>query len=431
MIESLGRCGVASELGLVSLEYWFYEYCGVSHPIVKEDVKFTAYPRLRAWERGNRRKENDQATNLIIQGKFYIDHRIVDTITQEPWLESTASEIDDVLTVKLLSREERETYASYWAEQTSEVGHMSIDSQRMGNIDLFGLTALRAGTVPMVVMSASAHSFSFSQDFSLPGETEGLDLGLHMEWTGRREMLPITRMRDPLPMYSSYDTEKLRYLTPGIRKIDSIDHQLFAPDLQLRRGRDVRMVQLPPRDGARTRQCGSDPKSIRIDFALRCLIRIDLGSIRIDFTLKYFNLLDIRDLAVKRTSCVLPRGVLFTAKSLISKPTSSSPFAFPHFILLSSIENLFTIWYYTLLSTPQPQMSSSSPDSSIPDPPGLSSSSSSEDLIFDCAVAICILYQATMNIVVKDATSSYGESVTGRKDKIKKRDYQLGHYNII
>ncbi|KAF6162777.1 hypothetical protein GIB67_029046 [Kingdonia uniflora] len=34
------------------LTYWFYEYCGVGHSIVKEDVKFSAYPRLRAWERG-------------------------------------------------------------------------------------------------------------------------------------------------------------------------------------------------------------------------------------------------------------------------------------------------------------------------------------------------------------------------------------------
>ncbi|KAF6141650.1 hypothetical protein GIB67_001202 [Kingdonia uniflora] len=34
--------------------------------------------------------------------------------------------------------EERETYASYWAEQTLEVGHLLADFQRMGNIDLFG-----------------------------------------------------------------------------------------------------------------------------------------------------------------------------------------------------------------------------------------------------------------------------------------------------
>ncbi|KAF6141261.1 hypothetical protein GIB67_024345 [Kingdonia uniflora] len=39
------------------LMYWFYEYCGVGQPIVKEDVKFLAYPHLRSWERGNKRKK--------------------------------------------------------------------------------------------------------------------------------------------------------------------------------------------------------------------------------------------------------------------------------------------------------------------------------------------------------------------------------------
>ncbi|KAF6158638.1 hypothetical protein GIB67_040152 [Kingdonia uniflora] len=56
--------------------------------------------------------------------------------------------------------EERETYASYWAEQTLEVGHMLPDSQRMGNLDLFGPTALRAGITPVVVKSTSVHSLS-------------------------------------------------------------------------------------------------------------------------------------------------------------------------------------------------------------------------------------------------------------------------------
>ncbi|KAF6171305.1 hypothetical protein GIB67_036973 [Kingdonia uniflora] len=73
--------------------------------------------------------------------------------------------------------EERETYASYWAEQTSEVGHMLIDSQRMGNLDMFRPSALRAGITPVVVTSASVHSLS--QDFSLPGEMEGPELGWH------------------------------------------------------------------------------------------------------------------------------------------------------------------------------------------------------------------------------------------------------------
>ncbi|KAF6154669.1 hypothetical protein GIB67_000553 [Kingdonia uniflora] len=81
----------------------FYKYCG-GHPIVKEEVKFSAYPRLRAWERRNRRKTNDQATNLFILGRYHIDHRTIETITSEPWSESAVSEIEDVLTAKLLSR---------------------------------------------------------------------------------------------------------------------------------------------------------------------------------------------------------------------------------------------------------------------------------------------------------------------------------------
>ncbi|KAF6175665.1 hypothetical protein GIB67_022667, partial [Kingdonia uniflora] len=83
------------------LTYWFYEYCGVGHPIVKEEVNFSAYPRLRTWERESRRKTNDQATNLFTLGRYHIDQRTIETITWEPWLESEVSEIEDVLTAKL------------------------------------------------------------------------------------------------------------------------------------------------------------------------------------------------------------------------------------------------------------------------------------------------------------------------------------------
>ncbi|KAF6175815.1 hypothetical protein GIB67_003303 [Kingdonia uniflora] len=123
----------------------------------------------------------------------------------------------------------------------------------MGNLDLFGPSALRAGITPVVVMSASVHSLF--QDFRLPGEVEGSKLGQHMEWTGRRERLPIARLRDPPPpMSSSYGAEELWHLTHGMRRrvltesardvqriqeveeefaiarmqIDSIDHQLYA-----------------------------------------------------------------------------------------------------------------------------------------------------------------------------------------------------------
>ncbi|KAF6152698.1 hypothetical protein GIB67_021358 [Kingdonia uniflora] len=246
------------------LMYWFYEYCGVGHPIVKEEVKFSAYPRLRARKRWNRRKTNDQATNLFILGRYHIDHHTIEMITWEPWLESEVSEIENVLAAKLLSHkrmplqvcwrqlegetrisldpplsmsphispralhkmrqagfldceqfvvgEERETYASYWAEKISEVGHMFTDSQRMGNIDLFGPTTLRAGITLVMVYSAS-------QDFSLPGEAEGTDRGWHMMWTGRRKMLPIAHLRDPTPMSSSYGAEELWHLTHGMRRL--------------------------------------------------------------------------------------------------------------------------------------------------------------------------------------------------------------------
>ncbi|KAF6173484.1 hypothetical protein GIB67_027179 [Kingdonia uniflora] len=88
-------------------------------------------------------------------------------------------------------------------------------------------------------------------------------------------------------MSSSYDAEELWHLTHGMRllvvaefaldaqrlqvveyelaissrQINSIDHQLYAHDLQLRRGCDVRVVPLPPGGGARTRQRGYGPRT--------------------------------------------------------------------------------------------------------------------------------------------------------------------------
>ncbi|KAF6159287.1 hypothetical protein GIB67_032058, partial [Kingdonia uniflora] len=290
--------------------YWFYEYCGVGHAIVKEYVKFSAYLHLRTWERGNRRKANDHATNMFIIGKYNIDHRTMKTITWEPWIDSAVSEIEDLagearvpldpllsmlphispvaLQKKRLAGfldceqfaigEVQETYASYWAEQTLEVDYLLTDSLRMGNIDMFRPTALRAGIAPVIVTSASIHRLS--QVFSLSGEAGRPDLGWHMEWIERREMLPITCLRDPPPLSSSNGAEELWHLTHGMRRlalaesardtkrlqeltdglttsyrhIDSIDHKLYAHDLQLRRGHDVRVVPLPHGGGTRTRQ---------------------------------------------------------------------------------------------------------------------------------------------------------------------------------
>ncbi|KAF6161742.1 hypothetical protein GIB67_009111 [Kingdonia uniflora] len=123
--------------------------------------------------------------------------------------------------------EERETYASYWAAQTAEVGPLLIDFQRMGNIDLFRPSALRAGITPVVVTSASVHSLS--QDFSLPE--------------------------------SAQNAQRIQELTDEVatlmRHLNSVDDQLYAHVLHLRKEHDAQVVPLPPGGIARTRQRGS------------------------------------------------------------------------------------------------------------------------------------------------------------------------------
>ncbi|KAF6172057.1 hypothetical protein GIB67_029475 [Kingdonia uniflora] len=171
------------------LPYWFYEYYGVGNSIVKEEVT--------------------GEVRIPLDPPFSMSPHISLTSLHEM---RQAGLVD---CEQFVVGEVRETYASYWAEQILKVGHMLTDSQRMGNLDLFGPSALRVGITPAVVTSASVHSLS--QDFSLPGEAEGPDLGWHMQWTGRRESLPIALLRDPPPMSSSYGTEKLWYLTYGIR----------------------------------------------------------------------------------------------------------------------------------------------------------------------------------------------------------------------
>ncbi|KAF6135018.1 hypothetical protein GIB67_014067 [Kingdonia uniflora] len=56
---------------------------------------------------------------------------------------------------------------------------------------------------------------------------------------------------------SARDTQGLQQLTDELvishRHIDSIDYQLYAHDLQLKRGSDVRVVPLPPGGSARMR----------------------------------------------------------------------------------------------------------------------------------------------------------------------------------
>ncbi|KAF6159635.1 hypothetical protein GIB67_034597 [Kingdonia uniflora] len=186
------------------LEYWFYEYCGVGHPIVKEEVKFSAYQLLKTWERGNKRKINYQAANLLV------------------------SELDDIRIVSLLSRKKMPlqvpngNYEYYlgdrcWRQLTGTVGipldhpfnmspHLSLtDLQAMRQADfvdyMFGPSALRAVITPVV---------------------------------------RIQELTDEL--------------ATAHRHIGSIDDQLYSHDLHLRRGHDVRVVPLPPGGGAMMRQ---------------------------------------------------------------------------------------------------------------------------------------------------------------------------------
>ncbi|KAF6163490.1 hypothetical protein GIB67_029339 [Kingdonia uniflora] len=205
-----GYAIIASMYHGLDTAYWFYEYYGVGHPIVKEEVDTTLTTGLL------RRSPGD--LNWIL--RFPKD-----------------------------------------GEYRSARTHCTH-----GRI------------TPVVVTLAPVHSLS--QDFSLPGEPERSDPGWHMEWTGRREMFLIHCLRNPPPMSASYSADELWYLTYGMRRfclaesawdaqriqkltdknatlrrhMDSVDDQLYSHDLHLRRGRDVRVVPLPPGGGARTRQ---------------------------------------------------------------------------------------------------------------------------------------------------------------------------------
>ncbi|KAF6158515.1 hypothetical protein GIB67_040029, partial [Kingdonia uniflora] len=157
----------------------------------------------------------------------------------------------------VLSKVERETYPSYWAGQTYEIGHLLTNLPRMGNIDMFRPSALRVGITPVVVILVEVHSLS--QDFTLPDLEMRPDLGWHIKWTGRREAIPIHHFREPPPISAFYSAEELWHLTHGIwqvaltesvRDAQMIQH-LTDENLHLRRGREVRVVPLPPRGGTR------------------------------------------------------------------------------------------------------------------------------------------------------------------------------------
>ncbi|KAF6137702.1 hypothetical protein GIB67_023636 [Kingdonia uniflora] len=192
------------------------EYCGIGHPIVKEEVKFSAYPRLRAWEKGNRRKTNDQATNMFILGRYHIDHRTIETITWEPWLESTVSEIEDVLTAKLLSRKRMplqvpnrncEYYlGDIYCRQLSSEARISLDPPH----------SMSPHIRPAALQEIRQAGFLDCEQFVVEKERE---------------------------TYASYWAEQI------------------LEDLWLRRWRDVQVVPLAPGSGLRMRQRGSGPRT--------------------------------------------------------------------------------------------------------------------------------------------------------------------------
>ncbi|KAF6144452.1 hypothetical protein GIB67_024679 [Kingdonia uniflora] len=83
---------------------------------------------------------------------------------------------------------------------------------------------------------------------------------------GAEELWHLTHgMRQLVLVESARDVQRIQEVEEELaiarRQIDSIDHQLYAYDLQLRRGRDVRVVPLPPGGVARTRQGGSGPRT--------------------------------------------------------------------------------------------------------------------------------------------------------------------------
>ncbi|KAF6150340.1 hypothetical protein GIB67_034039 [Kingdonia uniflora] len=212
------------------LSYWFYEYCGVGHPIVKEECL-----RQKTYYLSEKLLSRKRIPLQVPNGncEYYLGDRCWRQVTGEVRIPLNPSlSMSPHISLAALHEmrqaefidcelfvvgEERETYASYWAEQTSEVGHMLTDSQRMGNLDLFGPNVLRAGITPVVVTSASVNSLS--QDFSFPGQAEGPDLGWHMEWTWQRERLLVACLKDLSPMSSSYSAEELWHLTHGMRQV--------------------------------------------------------------------------------------------------------------------------------------------------------------------------------------------------------------------
>ncbi|KAF6170909.1 hypothetical protein GIB67_014726 [Kingdonia uniflora] len=80
------------------------EYCGVGHPIVNNALKMTLHPRLKAWEKGNWKKTNNQVGSLFTIASYLIDHQTIESINWRPWDISVDLELDYVHIAITLSR---------------------------------------------------------------------------------------------------------------------------------------------------------------------------------------------------------------------------------------------------------------------------------------------------------------------------------------
>ncbi|KAF6137888.1 hypothetical protein GIB67_014017 [Kingdonia uniflora] len=293
--------------------YWFYEYCGVGHPIVNEELTGEA--------------------RIPLDPSLSMSPHISPAALQEMRLAGFLN------CEQFVIEEERKTYASYWAEQTLEL-------------------------VPGL-------QFAWRGGGARPGVAHGVD------WEARDA--PHRPLEGPA-------THVCLLRHRGAVVPDScIDGQLYSHDLHLRRGHDVWVVPLPPGGGTRMRQRGSGPRTRGGDTSFKG-----------------------RGPPEELTIVKDPQEELAVVKNLpvelaiVNDPPEELA------IVKDPPEKLAI-----------PQMSSSSSDSFIGDPPGVSSFSS-DDLIFDCATTIYVLHQTAINLVVDDATSSHGGSVMGRKDKKKK-----------
>ncbi|KAF6162541.1 hypothetical protein GIB67_003087 [Kingdonia uniflora] len=165
---------------------------------------------------GNRRMANDQATNLFILGRYHIVYRTIESITRELWLEFEVSKIGDILTAKLIFylrmplQVPNGNYEYYlgdrcWRHLVGEA-HIPLDPP----------LSMSPHISPMTIHEMRQVRFIDCEHFVVGEERE---------------------------IYSSYWAEQI------------------LEDLQLRRGREVRVVPLPPGGGAWTRHRGSGQRT--------------------------------------------------------------------------------------------------------------------------------------------------------------------------